>query len=102
MTDFANLPFRISPQDAERFRRYRQYLDFYRGEQWSDRARRGEKHLTFNYARVFVDKITSYLMSGASFTVEAVSDTPADRARAEQAEKEIARVYEENGFEVDL
>lgn len=98
MTDFANLPFRISPQDAERFRRYRQYLDFYRGEQWSDRARRGEKHLTFNYARVFVDKITSYLMSGASFTVEAVSDTPADRAHAEQAEKELARVYEENGL----
>lgn len=98
MNDFTTLPFKISPEDSERFRRYRQYLYFYRGEQWSDRARRGEKHLTFNYARVFVDKITSYLMSGTGFNVEAVSDAPEDLALAEQAEKQLARVYEENGL----
>jgi hypothetical protein len=93
-----SLPFQISPADAERFRRYRRYLDFYRGEQWSERRRWSEKQLTFNYARVFVDKITSYLMSGAGLTVEAVFDTPADRALAEQAEKLLAQVYEENNL----
>jgi len=45
----------------ERLRRYREYLDFYAGEQWESPPRPGEKRLTFNYARVFVHKAASYL-----------------------------------------
>ena len=34
-------------------------LDFYRGRQWPGRAGRSEKHLTLNYAKVVIDKVTS-------------------------------------------
>jgi hypothetical protein len=49
--------------DAERFSRYRQYLDFYQGDQWTGRRRAGETRLTFNYARALVRKTVSYLMA---------------------------------------
>jgi hypothetical protein len=86
-------------RDSERSRKYRELLDFYQGKQWPGREKWGEKRLTFNYARVFIDKITSYLMSGINFTVEALQDTPEARAGAEEAEKALARVYEANGLE---
>jgi len=57
--------------DTYRLKAYRELLDFYHGRQWEGRERRGEKRLTFNYTKVFIDKITSYLMSGISFVVEA-------------------------------
>ena len=63
----------LNRQGIDRLCSYRQRLDFYHGRQWEGRERRGEKRLTFNYARVFIDKITSYLMSGVNFAVEAVN-----------------------------
>ncbi|MBK6320295.1 MAG: hypothetical protein IPF51_16325 [Dehalococcoidia bacterium] len=45
-----------------------------RGRQWPGRARRGER-LTFNYAKAFVDKVTSYLLNGSSIQVEG-GETP--------------------------
>jgi len=41
----------------------------------------GEKRLTFNYARVVVDKIASYLMSGVKFVID-----PGERHRYRQRE----------------
>jgi hypothetical protein len=58
--------------DIKRLRGYKELLDFYHGRQWEGRERWGEKRLTFNYAKVFVDKLTSYLMSGINFAVDAV------------------------------
>jgi hypothetical protein len=89
----------LAERDRERVRGYRDLLEFYQGKQWQGRERWGEKRLTFNYSRVFVDKLTSYLMSGINFTVEALEDTPEALAAAERAEKALARVYEANGLE---
>jgi len=83
--------------DIDRLRGYRELLDFYHGRQWEGRERRGEKRLTFNYAKVFVDKITSYLMSGINFAVDAVED--ADEAKARRAETALRQVYEDNNLE---
>ena len=42
--------------------RYAEYAAFYRGDQWPDLPAPGERRLTFNYARVFVNKAASYLL----------------------------------------
>ena len=83
--------------DIERLRGYRELLDFYHGRQWEERERRGEKRLTFNYTKVFIDKVTSYLMSGINFAVGAVGDS--DEAKARGAEVALRRVYEDNNLE---
>jgi hypothetical protein len=67
-------------KDQARIRGYQELLDFYQGKQWPGRAKLGEKRLTFNYAHIFIDKLTSYLMTGRNFTVEAMQDS-------EEAEK---------------
>jgi hypothetical protein len=53
------------PTVADRARggRYREYLAFWEGKQWTDRARPGETRLTLNYARALVRKVTSVLFS---------------------------------------
>jgi hypothetical protein len=89
----------LNRRDTERLKSYRELLDFYHGRQWSGRERRGEKRLTFNYTKVFIDKITSYLMSGISFSVAAVGDSAEDKARAQRAEAALHQVYEENNLE---
>jgi hypothetical protein len=76
--------------DSERLRNYRELLDFYHGRQWLGRERWGEKRLTFNYTKVFIDKITSYLMSGISFVVEAEEDS----AEASSGQAFILESYE--------
>ena len=53
----------LNGRDGARMQSYRELLDFYRGQQWPGREKWGEKRLTFNYARIFIDKLTSYLMS---------------------------------------
>jgi hypothetical protein len=89
----------LNRQDIERFRGYRERLDFYHGRQWQGRERWGEKRLTFNYARVFIDKVTSYLMSQVSFAVDAVEDSAEAEAKARRAEAALHEVYEENSLE---
>jgi hypothetical protein len=92
-------PAELSRRDTERLKRYRELLDFYHGLHWESRERRGEKHLTFNYAKVFIDKITSYLMSGVNFTVEPMEASDEARARAEKAEAALYQVYDDNNLE---
>ena len=65
--------------DAQRVARYADYLRFYEGDQWPDAARAGERRLTVNYARVFIQKQASYLL-GRGVRVEAMGsglDSPA-------------------------
>src|SRR5690242_3524532 len=62
----------FSPADLLRVAAYRAYLDFYNGAQWEGAPSPNERRLTFNYARVFVNKAAAYLMGrGVSFAVEA-------------------------------
>ena len=92
-------PAQLNQRDIDRIKDYKGLLDFYHGVHWQGRERWGEKRLTFNYAKVFVDKITSYLMSGISFVVEAIDDSDEARAKARRAEQVLHRVYEENSLE---
>ena len=82
--------------DAERFNRYRQYLDFYQGEQWTSRRRAGETRLTFNYARALVRKTVSYLMATpVTFNVlpDAEQDAQALASAIRLAEAALNEVY---------
>ncbi|MCK4368895.1 MAG: phage portal protein [Dehalococcoidales bacterium] len=89
----------LNRHDIDRLREYRGLLDFYHGRQWEGRERRGEKRLTFNYTKVFIDKVTSYLMSGINFAVEAAGGSEEDKARAQRAEATLHQVYEDNNLE---
>ena len=89
----------ITRRDPDRIKGYRELLDFYQSKQWQGRERRGERRLTFNYARVFVEKITSYLMSGINFAVDPAEDSDAAREQAQKAEAALYRVYGDNGLE---
>ncbi len=93
------IPGQLARLDTERIKGYQELLDFYHGRQWEGRERRGEKRLIFNYAKVFIDKITSYLMSGINFAVDAVEDSDEARARAQKVEAALYRVYRENNLE---
>jgi len=93
------LPMQLARLDLDRIKGYRELLDFYYGRQWAGRERRGERRLIFNYAKVFIDKITSYLMSGIHFAVDAVEDSEEARDRAQQAEEVLYQVYEGNNLE---
>jgi len=93
------IPMQLARLDLDRIRGYQELLDFYHGRQWEGRERPGERRLIFNYAKVFIDKITSYLMSGINFAVDAVEDSDEARARAQKAEAALYRVYEDNNLE---
>jgi hypothetical protein len=91
------LPQQISRMDLDRLKAYRENLDFYNGVQWLGHLRHRERRLTFNYAKVFVDKASSYLMSGLSFAIDPVS--PEDKEKARRAEEAIYKVYETNNLD---
>src|SRR3972149_1056509 len=94
-----NIPSQLARADLERMKGYKEILDFFNGRQWEGRERRGERRLIFNYARVFVEKITSYLMTGISFTVEPYEDADEARERAGKAETALYKVYQANRLE---
>jgi len=89
----------IARMDFQRLRAYQENLDFYNGIQWLGSVRRGERRITFNYAKAFVEKVTSYLMSGLSFAVEPVDDSEEARERARRAEQALREVYEASNLE---
>ena len=93
------LPQRLARMDAGRLRAYREHLDFYNGVQWPGSARRRERRLIFNYARVFIDKVTSYLMSDLNFAVEPEDPSPQARERSRRAEAALYQVYQANNLE---
>lgn len=92
-----SLPQHLARMDLDRLRAYRENLDFYNGAQWPGPPRPRERRLTFNYARVFVDKVTSYMMSGLDFVIEPAS--PGDGESARRAEKALYEVYETNNLD---
>ena len=92
-------PAELVRRDTERLKRYKELLDFYHGAHWQTRERRNEKRLTFNYAKVFIDKVTSYLMSGNSLVVEPKVDTDEAKAGAERAGAALSQAAEDNNLE---
>ncbi len=101
------LPERVRRMDPERLRKYAENLAFYQGEQWPSRARRNERRLTFNYARAFADKATSYLLNGLVVQVEPIDGDEALRGRARAAERALREVERHNAlaqldFETEL
>ena len=94
-----NIAQQIARMDSARLRAYRENLDFYNGLQWPGGGRRRERRLTFNYVKVFIDKGTSYLMSGLNFAVDPADSSEAARDQSRRAEEALYRVYEANNLE---
>ncbi len=97
--DEMTLPQQVARRDLDRLRAYQEDLDFYNGRQWPGRARGRERRLTFNYAKTFTDKVTSYLMSGLTLTVDGGGDSEEAREGARRAEVALRRVYQDNNME---
>jgi len=95
MTDFK--PSDLDRLDQERRTSYDTYLDFYSGTQWTGTSR--ERRLVFNYAKVSIDKMTSYLMQGLTFPCYPVEDTDEAHARVDKAEYLLRQVYEDNNLQ---
>lgn len=90
-------PAQLAQMDRSRFNRYRQNLEFYRGNQWSERSR--NRQLVFNYTRTAIDKITSYLMQGMGFACQPADGSGEAAQRAREAEQLIYSVCRENNLE---
>jgi hypothetical protein len=83
--------------DSTRLATYRTNLDFYQGSQWPTTSR--HRQLVFNYAKVSVDKVTSFLMQGLNFACYPEEGTDELKARARRAEQLLSQVYEENNLQ---
>jgi hypothetical protein len=92
------LPQQIARADTSRLRGYAELLSFYQGDQWPGPLRRRERRLTFNYAKAFVEKATSYLMSGMHAVVDPEDSSPEEAERARRAERALEDVAEQNGL----
>jgi len=87
MTEFT--PSHLNRRDTQRLANYRTNLDFYQGAHWPTTSR--HRQLVFNYAKVSIDKVTSFLMPGLGFACYPVagvaSDSEAIKARVRRAEQ---------------
>ena len=99
MTDFN--PSQLNRVDTTRLAAYRSNLDFYKGSQWQAASR--HRQLVFNYAKVSIDKLTSFLMQGLGFAcyplADVASDSEAINARVRRAEQLLHQVYEQNNLQ---
>jgi len=93
------LPDQLAQRDSERLRRYRENLDFYQGQQWTELRRRRERRLTFNYARAVIEKAASYTMAGTSFVVDPEDATTEAAERARRTEQAIREISEANALD---
>jgi hypothetical protein len=99
-------PQLLSQLDRSRFAGYKANLDFYNGEQWaekSDLSRRSGRQLVFNYAKIAIDKIASYLMEGLNFACEPSENQKINtkdlKDMAQKAEQVIYDVYLQNNLQ---
>jgi len=99
MTDFS--PSQLNRMDTQRLAAYRSNLDFYQGKHWPTQSR--HRQLVFNYARVAIDKITSFLMPGLNFAcypvTGAAGDNEAIKVKVRRAEQLLRQVYEDNNLQ---
>ena len=93
-------PSSLARMDTDRMSAYRRNLDFYRGLQWEAYSR--HRQLVFNYARVAVDKVTSYLVEGLStacYPLDPSQHDDAIKERIDCAEALLAQVRDDNGLD---
>jgi hypothetical protein len=99
MTEFN--PSQLARMDSTRLASYRTNLDFYQGAHWPTTSR--HRQLVFNYAKVSIDKVTSFLMQGLNFACYPVGEglVPSQEleTRARRAEQLLSQVYEENNLQ---
>jgi len=94
-------PASLNRMDTQRLAAYRSNLDFYNGSHWPTTSR--HRQLVFNYAKVSIDKATSFLMQGLGFAcyplADVASDSEAIKARVRRAEQLLHQVYEQNNLQ---
>ncbi len=95
MTDFT--PSQLSRMDSDRLAAYTTNLDFYKGSHWPQTSR--HRQLVFNYARVSIDKVTSFLMQGLNFAAYPTEESDELKGRARRAEGLLRQVYEDNNLQ---
>ena len=82
----------LAQLDRERFSAYKAALDFYNGTQWERTSK--NRQLVFNYSKIAVDKITSYLMNELNFSFESLPGGNPEVAK--QAEDLIYLILDQN------
>ena len=95
MTDFTLS--QLSRMDTQRLASYCTNLDFYNGSQWQQTSR--HRQLVFNYVKVSIDKVTSFLMPGLGFACYPGEETAELKARVRKAEQLLRQVYEQNNLQ---
>ena len=98
-------PASMNRMDTQRLAAYRSNLDFYQGNHWPTTSR--HRQLVFNYAKVSIDKVTSFLVQGLHFACYPNPTNPTNstnsinslNARARKAEQLLRQVYEENNLQ---
>jgi hypothetical protein len=87
----------LSQLDRTRLSDYKSNLDFYNGEQWPEKSK--NRQLVFNYAKIAIDKLTSYLTEGLNFACEPVENTDKSKELARAAEAVVYQVYAQNNLQ---
>jgi hypothetical protein len=90
----------LAQVDRDRFSAYKSSLDFYNGAQWERTSK--TRQLVLNYAKIAVDKITSYLMNEINYSFAPLPDVKQVKVPAgsldiaRQAEDLIYFVHDQN------
>lgn len=90
----------LAQLDRARFSAYKAALDFYNGSQWERTSK--NRQLVLNYAKIAVDKVTSYLMNEINYSFEPLPGGKAVKAPAgtpdiaKQAESLVYFVNDQN------
>jgi hypothetical protein len=90
-------PSHLARIDINRLADYTSNLNFYNGSQWEKQGR--NRQLVFNYAKVSIDKVTSYLMQGLTFACYPTENTDALKEKVVHAEHLLQDVYESNNLQ---
>jgi len=90
-------PSQLARIDTARLAAYTNNLNFYNGSQWEKTGR--NRQLVFNYAKVAIDKVTSYLMQGLTFACYPTENTDDLKAKVAKAERILRDVYQNNNLQ---
>jgi hypothetical protein len=88
----------VADTDPARFNRYKTYLDFYEGAQYFEKRHPGERRLTINYAREFIQKGVSYLMA-KPVKVELQPGEGSTPEQAKKYEQVLADMWADNNLD---
>jgi hypothetical protein len=89
----------VADTDPARFNRYKTYLDFYEGAQWLEHRKPGERRLTINYSRLFIQKGVSYLLGKpVKFELVAQDDSEKAAQAAKKYEQVLGEIWSDNNL----